>query len=221
MTTTIAHRLDQVRQRIEQAARRGGRRAQDVLLIAVSKTQPESAIRAAYDAGQRDFGENYVQELVQKAHALRDLPDLRWHLIGHLQRNKVKTVLDVVQVVHTVDRLALVTELGKRLSAPLDVLVEINVGQESSKTGASPDQTPLLVEAVRAQAGLRLQGLMTVPPFDLDLPTVGEYFDRLRGLAQAFGLKELSMGMSHDFEEAIVRGATMIRVGTAIFGDRG
>jgi pyridoxal phosphate enzyme (YggS family) len=219
--TAIAERLGGVRERVERAAVRAGRDAGDVLLIAVSKTQSDQAVRQAYEAGQRDFGENYVQEMVAKATALRDLPGLRWHMIGHLQTNKVKQVVGVAGVVHTVDRVSLAQELGKRVEGELDVLVEVNVGGEESKTGAAMNEAESVVEAVRGQARLRLRGLMTVPPFDLDLAEVAVHFARLREMAAGYGLRELSMGMSHDFEEAIAHGATMVRVGTAIFGARG
>ncbi len=219
--TAIGERLRGVREGIERAAVRAGRDAGEVLLIAVSKTQSEHAVREAYEAGQRDFGENYVQEMVAKARALQDLPGLRWHMIGHLQTNKVKQVLGVVGVVHTVDRVHLAQELGKRVEGELDVLVEVNVGGEESKTGAAMTEAGSVVEAVRGQARLRLRGLMTVPPFDLDPAEVVVHFARLREMAAGYGLRELSMGMSHDFEEAIAHGATMVRVGTAIFGARG
>lgn len=219
--TAIAERLRGVRERIERAAVRAGRDPGDVVLIAVSKTQSEEAIRQAYEAGQRDFGENYVQEMVAKARALRDLAGIRWHMIGHLQTNKVKQVLGVAEVVHTVDRVRLAEELGRRVEGELNVLVEVNVGGEESKTGASVEEAGKVIEAVRARGSLRLCGLMTVPPFDLDLAEVAVHFARLREMAAVYGLRELSMGMSHDFEEAIAHGATMVRVGTAIFGARG
>ncbi|MFW5739226.1 MAG: YggS family pyridoxal phosphate-dependent enzyme, partial [Myxococcota bacterium] len=164
-----------------------------------------------------------VQEFLGKVEALSDLPDIRWHMIGHLQTNKVKHVVRIARIVHTVDSERLARELGKRTASAdrtMDVLVEVNVGGEQSKTGVSVTEAPAVVEAVRAQASLRLRGLMTVPPFDLNLAQVSVHFDRLRELAVELGVKELSMGMSHDFEQAIARGATMVRVGTAIFGRR-
>ena len=224
---SIAERLESVRERIALASVRAGRSPADVRLIAVSKTQPVDAIREAYAAGQRDFGENYVQELVDKARQLADLTELRWHMIGHLQTNKVKQVLGVASVIHTLDRVSIVREVGKRAmgGGVVDVLVEVNVGGEESKSGAAIEEADQVVEAVREQMfeqlGLRLVGLMTVPPFDLELSVVAGHFERLRMMAEGFGLKELSMGMSHDFEEAIMHGATMVRVGTAIFGSRG
>ena len=224
MEDVIAERLAEVRRRVVGAARAAGRDPEQVRLIAVSKSKPAEAVRAAYEAGQRDFGENYVQEFVAKAEALSDLPDLRWHMIGHLQTNKVKQVIGVAHLIHTVDRVKLAQELGKRLAGVgrvMDVLVEVNVGGEQSKTGSTEAGAAAVIEAVRSESALRLLGLMTVPPFELDVSEVAVHFDRLRSLALAFGVSELSMGMSHDFEEAIARGATMVRVGTAIFGGRG
>ena len=193
-------------------------------LLAVSKTKPESLVREAYAAGQRDFGENYVQELVAKAAALADLPDLRWHLIGPLQRNKVKQVVPVASLVHTVDRAALAEELSKRAAAAgrtVRVLLEVNVAGEASKAGCSPDDAPALAAAVRSLPGLSLGGLMTIPPDTEDRELARPYFRRLREIRDAIGdLPELSMGMSHDFEIAVEEGATIVRVGTAIFGSR-
>ena len=193
-------------------------------LLAVSKTKPESLVREAYAAGQRDFGENYVQELVAKAAALADLPDLRWHLIGPLQRNKVKQVVPVASLVHTVDRAALAEELSKRAAAAgrtVRVLLEVNVAGEASKAGCSPDEAPALAAAVRSLPGLSLGGLMTIPPDTEDRELARPYFRRLREIRDAIGdLPELSMGMSHDFEIAVEEGATIVRVGTAIFGSR-
>lgn len=220
-TQTIAERLELVRRRILAAAKGCGRGAGEVTLVAVSKTRTAGEVREAYEAGQRDFGENYVQELVLKARELSDLPGIRWHMIGHLQTNKVKQVVEVAKVVQTVDRVRLVGELGKRVEGELDVFVELNVGEEASKTGAGVGEAEALVEAVRRQRGLRLRGLMTVPPFELEPAETAVHFARLRELARGFGLEELSMGMSHDFEVAIAHGATMVRVGTAIFGARG
>lgn len=223
----IAARLEVVREQVRRAARRAGRDEGDVLLIAVSKTKSPEAVREAYEAGQRDFGENYVQELVSKAEALRDLSDVRWHMIGHLQTNKAKQVLTVVHTVHTVDSVRLAEELGRRASQVarrVPVLIEVNVGGEEQKSGASIEQAAQVVRAVRGQSSLWLQGLMTVPPFELEAEQTSVYFERLARLRDELGgreeLPELSMGMSHDFEVAIERGATMVRVGTSIFGDR-
>ena len=193
-------------------------------LLAVSKTKPEAMIREAYAAGQRDFGENYVQELCAKAAALADLPDLRFHLIGPLQRNKAKQIVSVASLVHTVDRASLAEELSKRAAAAgktLRVLLEVNVSGEASKAGCAPSEAPALAAAVRSSPGLALAGLMTIPPDTDDRELARPYFRSLRELRDAIGdLPELSMGMSHDFEIAIEEGATIVRVGTAIFGSR-
>lgn len=191
-----------------------------VTLVAVSKTQPAEAIRQAYAAGQRDFGENYAQEWRAKADALRDCPELRWHFVGGLQTNKVKLIAGRVAFVHTVDRLELARELSRRLAARearLRVFVEINVAGEASKEGCRPEQAPELAEAVRALAGLELVGLMCIPPAGAD---PRPHFRMLRGLRDRLGLAELSMGMSADWREAVEEGATFVRIGTAIFGER-
>ncbi|MFO0567856.1 MAG: YggS family pyridoxal phosphate-dependent enzyme [Polyangiaceae bacterium] len=226
--STIAERLDAVRTRIREAAQRAGRPESSVRLVAVSKTKPPEAIREAYAAGQREFGENYVQELSEKAEALADLPGISWHMIGHLQRNKAKRVVELASWIHTVDSSRLAQELGKRAIAcarsALPVLVEVNVGGESQKSGCAPGELGALLETVEGVAGLRLAGLMTVPPHTDDPAGALPFFERLRAARDAFGgaarLPELSMGMTHDLEQAIVAGATWVRIGTAIFGER-
>jgi hypothetical protein len=182
------------------------------------------AIRAAYAAGQRVFGENYVQELVAKAAATGDLPDVTFHFIGHLQRNKAKDVARLGVVVETVDSIRLAHALCQRAEAEgrtLDVMVQVNVGGESQKAGVLPEEVPALVAAVRAEPALVLRGLMTIPPEVDDPEDARAYFAHLRALrdAHAPGLG-LSMGMSHDLEVAVEEGATHVRVGTAIFGER-
>jgi pyridoxal phosphate enzyme (YggS family) len=191
-----------------------------VTLVAVSKTQPADAIREAYAAGQRDFGENYAQEWREKADALADLADLRWHFIGALQTNKVKVLAGRVRAIHTVDRVELAREISKRFSAKAAVaqaFLEVNTGGEASKAGCPPEEAPALAEAVRSLPGLEVVGLMTIPP-PADDPR--PHFRLLRGLRDRLGLRELSMGMSADWPIAIEEGATVIRVGTAIFGER-
>lgn len=227
MSTSIAEALAEVRARIERAATSAARAPDTVRLVAVSKTKPASAIREAYEAGQRDFGENYAQELAEKAEALADLPDIRWHFIGHLQSNKAKLVAPIAHLVHTVDSPSLARELAKRVEKlgrdRLRVLVEVNIGGEAQKHGAKPDDLPMLLEAVSAQPNLLLQGLMTIPPQDLD--EARRAFEGLAALRDRHGgparLPELSMGMTDDLEVAIACGATMVRIGTAIFGARG
>lgn len=220
--------LAAVRARIDAAARACGRDPDGVTLVAVSKLQPEALIRAAYACGQRDFGENYVQELVSKREALADLPDLRWHLIGHLQRNKAKYVAPFVHLAHTVDDRDLGAELGRRAKSAgrvLDALVQVNVGGEAQKSGCAPGDLAALLRDLAAVEGLRVRGLMTVPPHTDDPAGAGPFFDALRALRDAHGgpeaLPTLSMGMTHDLEVAVAAGATLVRVGTAIFGARG
>jgi pyridoxal phosphate enzyme (YggS family) len=240
----IAEALREQHERIARAAARAGRPAGSVRLIAVSKTKPAALIREAYEAGQRDFGENYVQELVKKAEELADLPELRFHMIGHLQRNKARQVTGLVSAVHTVDGVRLAEELGKRAQqktlpvarvwtpagaraeAPnrLPVLVEVNVSGESSKSGCAPSELGAVLEAVEKRPSLTLSGLMTVPPASDDAEAARPFFEQLVELQRAHGgatrLPELSMGMSHDLEVAVACGATCVRVGTAIFGAR-
>ncbi len=225
--SSIAERLARVNERIAAAALDAGRKASDVRLLAVTKTHPIEAIREAYAAGQREFGENYVQELLQKADSLAELGDIRWHMIGHLQRNKVRQVVRVVSVVHTVDSVRLVEELAKRaagLPAPLPLLVEVNVGGEAQKAGCGPAELGAVLDAIEAASALRLSGLMTVPPHTDDPAGARPFFDELVALRETHGgarrLPELSMGMTHDLEHAIAAGATIVRVGTAIFGER-
>jgi PLP dependent protein len=223
----VAERLASVNARIEAAALAAGRARSEISLVAVTKTHPSTAIRAAYAAGQRDFGENYVQELLSKADELAELEGIVWHMIGHLQRNKARQVVRLAPVVHTIDSVRLAAELGKRASElpqPLSVLVEVNVGGEAQKAGCDPDQLGSVLAAIEAAPSLRLSGLMTVPPHTDDPAGARPFFDELVRLRDAHGgaarLPELSMGMTHDLEQAIFAGATMVRVGTAIFGER-
>lgn len=217
---SVADGLAEVRERIERACARAGRSPGDVALVAVSKVHPASAVREAYEAGQRLFGENYVQELVDKAESLADLRDLRWHFIGHLQRNKVKQVLGVGAVVETVDSARLAIEIDKRASAPVEVLLQVNVAGEAQKSGCDAGELAALIEEVRARPRLVLRGLMTIPPLGEEPEASRRFFARLRELGEEHGLRELSMGMSADLEVAIEEGATIVRVGTAIFGAR-
>jgi pyridoxal phosphate enzyme (YggS family) len=223
----VATRLAEVAVRIAGAADACGRDRREVKLIAVSKTKPVAMIREAYAAGQRAFGENYAQELAQKAEDLADLPDLEWHFIGHLQSNKARLVVKAARVVHTVDSASLVRELGKRAAQAggglRQVLIEVNVGGEAQKFGVAPGEIAEVMEAVAAESALVLRGLMTVPP--AGGPEVARHvFETLATLRSLHGgaarLPELSMGMSGDLDEAIRAGATMVRVGSAIFGER-
>jgi pyridoxal phosphate enzyme (YggS family) len=226
---SVGEGLAQVRDRIARAAAACGRRAEDVKLVAVSKTKPVEAVREAYAEGQRAFGENYAQELATKREALADLTEIEWHFIGHLQTNKAKLVAKAADVVHSVDSAVLARELGKRVLGaervqPIPVLIEVNVAAEPQKHGAAPSEIQEVIAAVQAEPGLALRGLMTMPPFG-DLETARRAFETLVSLRSLHGgaalLPELSMGMSADLEIAIACGATIVRVGTAIFGARG
>lgn len=215
--------LHRVQDRIAAACASVGRNESSVRLLAVSKLHSADAIRQAYAAGQRDFGENYVQELVTKAGALSELPELRWRLIGHLQRNKAKEMTRVRCAVDSVDSVRLAEALDERArrdGVTLEVLLQVNVAREPQKSGVLPSDLAELVERVRHLDGLRLRGLMTIPP-DVDDPNESRpHFAALREMAQHYTLPELSMGMSGDVEAAIAEGSTMVRVGTAIFGAR-
>jgi len=207
---TIASRLGAIRRTLPEG----------VTLVAVSKTQPAGAIREAHAAGQRDFGENYVQEWRDKADALADLPDLVWHFVGSLQTNKVKYLAGRVGLLHTVDRVELGREVAKRwekAGARARVLVEVNLGGEASKGGCAPEAAPDLVAALQALPALDVRGLTCIPPPGDD---PRPHFQALRRLRDRLGLAELSMGMSGDYPVAIEEGATIVRVGTAIFGER-
>lgn len=223
----IASRLAEVRGRIARAAERAGREPSSVRLVAVSKRQPAEAVREAWEAGQREFGENYAQELAHKAEALAALDGLRWHMIGHLQSNKARLVAPHVAAVHTIDSPSLARELGKRAATTgrtIDALVEVNVARDPAKSGCAPDALEPVLAAIRAEPSLRLRGLMTMPPYTDDPDAARPFFAALRELRARHGgaaaLPELSMGMSHDLEAAIAEGATIVRVGTAIFGER-
>jgi PLP dependent protein len=219
--TDIRANLDRVRERVTRAAERAGRRASDVLLIGVSKTVEVARIRQAIDAGVAALGENRVQEAKEKVSEIgRPVP---WHLIGHLQTNKVRDALELFDVIHSLDRLDLAKELEKRAGArgrTVDVLVEVNVAAEASKGGVTPDGLGELLDAVAKMPSLKVRGLMAIPPEAKDPDDSRVWFRALRKLGERHGLSELSMGMSGDFEVAIEEGATMVRVGTAIFGPR-
>ncbi len=251
--TQIGQRLIEQRQRLADAARGAGRDPADIRLIAVSKKHGADAILSAYAAGQRDFGENYVQELLVKAKQLSQYADIRWHLIGHLQTNKARHVVDIVHTIHTVSSPRLAAELGKRVRQrtrtlaespeaarkrasgvleslppmslqPLTVLVEVNVSGEVSKSGCHPSELADVCAAIESEPGLSLRGLMTMPPQHPDPERARPHFDHLRKLRDEHGgtlrLPMLSMGMSHDMHVAVEAGATMVRVGSAIFGER-
>jgi pyridoxal phosphate enzyme (YggS family) len=220
--TAIADNWRAIRARVDAACERAGRSPDDVTIVAVSKFHPISAIREAIAAGARDFGENYAQELAAKQHELDG--DTRWHFIGRLQRNKAKLVAGKVALVHAVDSIELAAELGKRAGDhPQAVLLAVNLANEATKGGVTAETAAALANAIAAESNVALAGLMTMPPPELDPRPL---FDQLRDLrdriADALGaaLPVLSMGMSGDFETAIACGATHVRIGTAIFGER-
>ena len=231
--SSVVKNLAEVRERIAAAARRAGRRQEEIALMAVSKTFPAEIIREAYNAGQRVFGENRVQEFADKAGALTDLPDAEWHMIGHLQTNKAAKAAELFSAVDSVNSLRLAEKLNadtQKGNKRLPVLIEIYVGGEAAKSGVAPDSPELeqLLAAAPQLTALQFCGLMTIPPFTEDPQQARPYFRRLRELRDqiaarhlpAVNLDVLSMGMSHDFEVAIEEGSTCVRVGTAIFGER-
>lgn len=222
LTVTLRDRIDAVRGRIARAAERARRSPDSVLLVAVTKTHPAAVVREAYDLGLRDFGENYAQELAEKAGALADLADLRWHFVGHLQRNKVKLVAGRVALVHGADSVKLLEEIGKRGGG--DVLLEVNVAGEASKSGVAPADVAALLDGADRLSATRVRGLMCIPPAADSPESSRPHFRRVRELRDSLGgparLPDLSMGMTSDFEVAIEEGATIVRVGTALFGPR-
>ena len=226
----IAASLADVRERITAAARRAGRRSEDITLVAVSKTFGADAVRAAFEAGQRDFGENKVQEGLQKIAETAEKA-LRWHLIGHLQSNKAKKAAGPFAWIHSVDSLELLQRLDQAAAAQQaapEVLVQVDLAREATKFGAPADEAERVVRAALSAKAVRLAGLMILPPWNEDQEQTRPWFVRLRALRDELigrgiptgALRHLSMGMSHDFEAAIEEGATIVRVGTAIFGAR-
>ncbi len=225
----ITANITQIRRRIDAACARSGRSADSVRLVAVSKVKPAELVDAAYAAGQQLFGENYVQEFSQKV-GIVSAP-VTWHFIGALQSNKVKYIRGKVAMIHSVDRLSLAQEISKqwsKLDHSIDILIQVNIGDEASKSGCQPEQLEPLVRAIAELPHLNIKGLMCLPPHDDDAERVRPYFRRLRELSDQItalhidgvSMQELSMGMSGDFEIAVEEGATLVRVGTAIFGAR-
>jgi pyridoxal phosphate enzyme (YggS family) len=233
----VQAQLARVRERIRAAAERHGRDASTIRLLAVSKRQSEQKIRAAYAAGQRDFGENYAQELIDKRARLADLPDLRFHMIGHLQRNKCVSLAGRVSAVHSVDSVRLARELGRRAAAAavppaqrlleggeLAVFIEVNLSAEPQKAGCAPEAVPELMAAIAAEPALALRGLMAIPEGEGETESSRRAFQALSALRDhnggALRLPELSIGMSRDLEVAVECGSSWVRVGTDIFGAR-
>lgn len=226
---TIAINLARINGRIQTAAEGAGRDPATVRLVAVSKTRPAADIIAAFHAGQVLFGENYIQELVPKLAEVQE--PVQWHVIGHLQSNKVKYIAGQVAMIHSVDRLSLAEEIDRqwgKLGKVCDVLIQVNISGEASKSGTTEEGAIQLVRECALLPNIRVKGLMTMPPFFDDPEAARPYFAELRQLGQAIAalnitgveMAELSMGMSGDFEAAIQEGATLVRVGTAIFGER-
>lgn len=225
----IHNNLTKVKQNINAACERAGRNSEDVTLIAVSKTKPIEMLREAYEAGARDFGENKVQELMDKIPVMPE--DIRWHMIGHLQRNKVKYIVDKVWLIHSVDSLRLAEEISTQAlkkNVTVNILVEVNVAQEESKFGTSAEETISLVEKIAKLPGIHIKGLMTIAPFVENSEENREYFHKLKQLSVDISRKNidnvsmsiLSMGMTGDYTVAVEEGATHVRVGTGIFGER-
>jgi len=225
----IQTNIAEIRKTIAEVCSGCGRNPEDVKLIAVSKTKPASMINEAAAAGQKLFGESYVQDFIDKVDDVSTAA--QWHFIGGLQSNKVKYLRGKVAMIHSVDRLSLAGEINKqwqKLGQPIEILLQVNLGGEVSKSGADADHLEQLVRQVAALPMLRIKGLMTLPPYFDDPEKVRPYFRRLRELAESIAslnipeveMRELSMGMSHDFAVAIEEGATLIRIGTAIFGAR-
>lgn len=227
--SSIRENIIAVNENIENACKAVGRNREDITLIAVSKTKPVEMLLEAYEAGVRDFGENYIQELVDK---IPQLPsDVRWHMIGHLQRNKVKYIIDKVSMIHSVDSLRLAEEISSQAikkNVEVDILVEVNVAQEESKFGTFSADAVLLVEEISKLPGIHVRGLMTIAPFVEDAEENREYFRKLKQLSVDIAAKNidnismnvLSMGMTGDYVVAVEEGASCVRVGTGIFGER-
>lgn len=226
----IKTNITEIEKKIAEVCNRCGRNPADVRLVAVSKTKPAAMIDDAAAAGQTLFGESYVQDFIDKIDDVTATAE--WHFIGGLQSNKVKQLLGKVDMIHSVDRLSLAQEISKqwqKIDQPIDILLQLNLGGEISKSGAAATDLEELVRQVAALPQLRIKGLMTLPPFFDDAEEVRPFFRRLKELADSIEqlaipgveMSELSMGMSHDFEVAIEEGATLVRIGTAIFGARG
>jgi PLP dependent protein len=216
---SLSSRLAEVHERISNACARAHRAPESVRLLAVTKLFGPEVIREAWALGLRDFGENYVQEMERKAPAVADLAGARFHLIGHLQSNKTTKAVQLFTAIDAVDT----PKLAARLNAeekPLDVMIEVKLSGEESKSGAAPENLPQLVHSISESPNLRLAGFMTIPPWSEDPERSRPYFAHLREIAGEFGISELSMGMSNDLETAIEEGATWVRVGTALFGRR-
>lgn len=217
----IEANVREVQRRIARACERSHRSPGEITLVVVTKEVGISAIRAAFDCGLRDFGENRVQEAEDKIGQLSDLkPDVTWHMVGHLQSNKAKTAVELFDVIHSVDSVRLAEILSRRAEKTLPVLLQANVSGEATKSGFAVNEIAVVVEEIRQLPNLRLVGLMTIAPLAAETEEVRPVFRKLRELRDSLRLEHLSMGMTDDFEVAIEEGATMLRIGRAIFGDR-
>ncbi len=224
--------FQEINRRIRAAAQRANRSPEDIRLLAVTKTRSPDVVRSAYGCGQHLFGENYIQEAVSKLSNLEDLrPFTRWHFIGHLQRNKAKLAADLFDCVETIDSIKLARTLDRHSRAcgkVLDVLLQVNIAGDPAKSGLAPGQLPEILENILDLENIRVKGLMTIPPWSTEAEGARRWFRALRDLRDEMvrefgedcGLRELSMGMTHDFEVAIEEGATIVRIGTALFGPR-
>lgn len=215
----LRERLDQVESRIHAACARASRSRAEITLIAVSKKFPAETIAEAYSLGLRAFGENYVQEFAGKRPALDPLKDARYHFIGHLQSNKARVAAELFHNIQTVDSPKLAQRLND-VGRALEVMIEVKLSDEESKHGAAPEGIPALLDAIQTCPNLQLTGLMTIPPWSDNPEQTRPYFKKLAALARKHSVQGLSMGMSHDLEAAIEEGATLIRIGTALFGQR-
>jgi len=217
----IEANIGEVQRRIARACERSRRSPDGITLVAITKGVEVPAIRTAFNLGIRDFGENRVQEAEGKIVQLADLkPDVTWHMVGHLQSNKVKTAAELFDIIHSVDSVRLAEILSRRVEKPLLVLLEVNVSGEATKGGFSVGETEAAVKEIKQLTNLKTVGLMTVAPFVTDPEAVRPVFRKLRELRDFLGLEHLSMGMTDDFEVAVEEGATMLRIGRAIFGER-
>ena len=225
----IRENIEHVENTIDEACRQSGRNRSEVTLIAVSKTKPVEMLKEAYETGCRDFGENKVQELVDKYEVLPK--DIRWHMIGHLQRNKVKYIVDKVYLIHSVDSLRLAEEISKeaaKKNVTVPILIEVNVAQEESKYGLKPEEVLPFIEEIADFSHIQIKGLMTIAPYVENAEENREIFRELKKLSVDIAAKNinnvnmsvLSMGMTNDYQVAVEEGATMVRVGTGIFGER-
>jgi pyridoxal phosphate enzyme (YggS family) len=221
VATRISANVEVVKERIAHACQRAGRSPGEITIVAVTKTVEPSAIAAAFKLGITDFGENRVQEAVAKIGQLSGLrPSPTWHMVGHLQSNKVKAAVGIFDIIHSVDSVRLAEVLSRHTLKPLPVLLEVNVAGEASKGGFPVARVAPALEAISRLPRLEVEGLMTIAPLVADAEQVRPVFRKLRSLRDSFGLEHLSMGMTDDFEVAIEEGATMVRIGRAIFGER-